>query len=201
MNRAPRLLSYGYRCLLRLYPAPFRAEFGAEMEDVFAEAVGGAAAQAQTALVGLLLRELRDWPAALLRAHWLMLREETMMGENAEGPVGSSKDLPTLEERHAPARLREALLAGLPHALAALILQAMGVAQAYGLLPSSSQETLAILSVPFIATVILSIVVAMVIAWKRGWPRWSASWYPYAFMLLVLPLGAALHQWEGPARS
>ena len=45
MNRATRLLPHGYRCLLRLYPAPFRAEFDAEMEDVFVEAVGGVAAQ------------------------------------------------------------------------------------------------------------------------------------------------------------
>jgi hypothetical protein len=38
-----RLLSHLYAALLRLYPRSFRAEFGAEMRAVFAEAVVGAA--------------------------------------------------------------------------------------------------------------------------------------------------------------
>ena len=31
MSRVPLLLAFAYGCLLRLYPASFRAEFAAEM--------------------------------------------------------------------------------------------------------------------------------------------------------------------------
>ena len=64
MTFGVRLLSHLYAALLRLYPRSFRAEFGAEMRAVFAEAVVGAAGRGWASLVGLLLRELRDWPGA-----------------------------------------------------------------------------------------------------------------------------------------
>jgi hypothetical protein len=41
----------------------------------------------------------------------------------------------------------------------------------------------------------------MVIAWLRGWPRWSASWFPYAFIVVALSVGAALEQWKLPLGS
>jgi len=62
MSRSAGLLSRGYRSLLRLYPASFRAEFAAEMEEVFGEAVADAARRGRGALARLCLREVGTWP-------------------------------------------------------------------------------------------------------------------------------------------
>jgi hypothetical protein len=67
MNRAIGLLTRGYRCLLRLYPASFRAEFAAEMDEVFFQAIADAAHRGWGALARLCLRELGTWPGALGR--------------------------------------------------------------------------------------------------------------------------------------
>ena len=53
-----------YRCLLRFYPASFRAEFAAEMHEVLDEAVADAAQGGREALARLCLREIRTWPGA-----------------------------------------------------------------------------------------------------------------------------------------
>jgi hypothetical protein len=198
MTFGAQLFSRLYAALLRLYPCSFRAEFGAEMEAVFAEALAGTAAQGWASLASLLLRELRDWPGALLRAHWYALKKEKMMGGNMESTVFSSDVPPTLEDRHAPVPWREALLAGLPHALVALIILAVGVGRP--IMPSPRQ-VYSVIEIVLGATFILSVVVAMVVAWRRGWPRWSASWFAYAFLLLMFPLGSVLDQWKVPLGS
>ena len=59
MNRPAGLSSRGYRCLLRLYPACFRAGFAAEMDEVFSQASADAAQRGWGPLAGLF------WPAHL----------------------------------------------------------------------------------------------------------------------------------------
>ncbi|NDJ60922.1 MAG: hypothetical protein GYB67_07335 [Chloroflexi bacterium] len=58
-----------YGLLLRLYPPGFRQTFAAEMLDVFTEALAAASQRGRGAVVALWLRELRDFPLSLLRAH------------------------------------------------------------------------------------------------------------------------------------
>jgi len=81
MTWGVQFLRHLYAVLLRLYPPGFRADFGAEMEAVFAEAVSGVAERGWISLLGFLQRELRDWPGALWQAHWYTIKEKTMMGE------------------------------------------------------------------------------------------------------------------------
>lgn len=55
--------------LLACYPAPFQAEFAAEMNTVFRLSLQAACAQGRWAVAALIARELRDWPASLAREH------------------------------------------------------------------------------------------------------------------------------------
>jgi hypothetical protein len=118
------------------------------------------------------------------------------MGEAMENVVVSSDNPSALEESHAPVPWREALLAGLPHALVALTYQAAFVATASGLLTVGTSITIVVG-----VLLALSTAAAMVIAWRRGWPHWSASWFAYAFLLLALSLRGALEQWKLPLGS
>lgn len=70
MRRNSKYLLQIYALLLRLYPPHFRSEFEAEMNQVLAEAVAATAERGWLALAVLCLRELRDLPPAVLRAHW-----------------------------------------------------------------------------------------------------------------------------------
>jgi hypothetical protein len=70
MSLSPmRALQRVYGLLLRAYPAQVRDEFGAEMEAVFAQAAARALDRGWPPLILLCWRELRDWPAAVVRAH------------------------------------------------------------------------------------------------------------------------------------
>ncbi|MBL8154422.1 MAG: hypothetical protein JNM70_09575 [Anaerolineae bacterium] len=55
--------------LLACYPAPFQAEFAAEMNIVFRLSLQEACAQGHWAVAALIARELRDWPGSLAREH------------------------------------------------------------------------------------------------------------------------------------
>jgi hypothetical protein len=70
VNVAIRFIARIYALLVRLYPRSFRAEFEEEMRTVFGDAATEAASRGRTSLLGLCLRELRDWPKALLSEHW-----------------------------------------------------------------------------------------------------------------------------------
>ncbi len=62
------LLKWVYRLLLAVYPAAFRAAFGAEMEEVFAERLAENAGRRATAAI--FLRELGHLPGAAARLYW-----------------------------------------------------------------------------------------------------------------------------------
>jgi hypothetical protein len=62
------LLKLVYRMLLAIYPAAFRATFGAEMEGVFAETL--AEKSGLRAATGLLWREFCHLPGAALQLYW-----------------------------------------------------------------------------------------------------------------------------------
>jgi hypothetical protein len=84
-----------YTRLVHLYPGRFCAEFGDEMQEVFAQAVDEALAPGNSrALVGLCARELMDLPRALLMQHWLYARSRA--GEAAMCGMGSLGERPGL---------------------------------------------------------------------------------------------------------
>lgn len=67
-----------YGILVGLYPWEFRAEFAAEMQQVFAEAVETAGKRGWLSLAAVCLQELRDWPGATLREHLQKRRNKHM---------------------------------------------------------------------------------------------------------------------------
>lgn len=117
------------------------------------------------------------------------------MSEIMENAVAPSDTPSASEEFHAPAPWREALLTGLPHALMALTVQAVVIAAAYGLIPSVNEGGRPI-QITGVGVFALGLIAALVIAWQRGWPRWSASWFGYAILLLVGLLVGALKALE-----
>jgi hypothetical protein len=64
-----RALRRVYEVSLRLYPAAFRGEFGAEMKGVFAEALADAREDGWASVLLLTWRELRHLPGSWLREH------------------------------------------------------------------------------------------------------------------------------------
>jgi hypothetical protein len=83
-----------YAVLVRFYPRPLRDEFEREMQDVFTEAVVEAARCGCGALIQVCLRELWDWPRALLVEHWLAIRDRVV--EGAMGEIIEGNDVPGL---------------------------------------------------------------------------------------------------------
>ena len=61
--------------LIRLYPASFREEYGAELTAVFAQAITEAGRANMHGPLFIILREFRDYPFSLLREHWRSLTQ------------------------------------------------------------------------------------------------------------------------------
>jgi hypothetical protein len=89
-----------YRILLRLYPSQFNAEFGDEMEGVFAELLSETFGHSRKALFQLLWGELSHLPGEALRQHLINKPEQpTETGarpDGWEGPATRSEMLVTL---------------------------------------------------------------------------------------------------------
>lgn len=72
------MLTWIYAFMVKLYPRRFRQTFEDEMKWVFAQALAEAKLRGGWALMGLLSREIRDLPYAVIRAHyyekdWMMI--------------------------------------------------------------------------------------------------------------------------------
>lgn len=79
MSGVARLLVGVYARLLRLYPRRFYATFGAEMRQVFAQALDEARREGFTSLAVLCWRELRDLPGSIVREHVIERKKEAAM--------------------------------------------------------------------------------------------------------------------------
>ena len=149
-----------YRQSLELYPVSFRAEFAGEMQEVFANAVSEAAQRDAMSLARVCLRELRDLPASLVREHWYALI--------AKGVA--------MSETRQPGSWKDAVLAGLPHLLVVVL----------ALLPLGTVKNGSTVYPVFLFILPGFILAALALAWRHGWPRWSASWYVYVGMIVIL---------------
>ena len=81
-----RLLTSFYAFLLRLYPRQFREEFRDEMMVVFTSVLQEVRQRGIRSLAVIWLREMRDLPLSLARAHWhnLNTRESILMKDYKE---------------------------------------------------------------------------------------------------------------------
>jgi hypothetical protein len=84
MKRVVSVSIYFYDLMLRLYPPQFRAEYAAEMREVFRQAI--AENENTLSLLGLLLAEMRDLPISVIREHWRE-RQQTRLMMQLEGFV------------------------------------------------------------------------------------------------------------------
>jgi hypothetical protein len=189
-----RIFTRLYALLLRLYPRDFRAEFGEEMRVVLRASVSEAAERGGVSLARASFRELRTWPGAVIREHWLNMRRSTRekrmsQAIYAKQTVGGIPVAPG--EADEPGSRADAVMAGLAHLLTAL---AMGVPGTLRELfdVSSDAEWLRVLSIALGVALLGTIVVALVVAWRRGWPRWSASYYGYGLLVVAGPVGLFL---------
>ncbi len=77
MNILIRIFEWLYTQSLKLYPSKFRADFGDEMQAVFAEATLETGNNSGK-LLAICLREIRDWPGAIFQEHWFALTEKEL---------------------------------------------------------------------------------------------------------------------------
>jgi hypothetical protein len=152
-----------YAAMLRLYPRDFRDEFAQDMRLDFQEALADASSRGRFAVLGVCLRELGDFPAALLRLSGSDLIPEIEPFQEA------CKDV--------PGTWKAALAAGLPHLLFTLSIY-MPTATMYALGLSSGER-------PSQVTFWMLSGVILLFAWIGDWPRWSSSWIGYALVWLL----------------
>ena len=196
------LITRVYRVLLLLYPSGFRAEFGEEMQDVFATALTEAQHPSHAVDFGdetravfvqavkvhggtsralrFFLRELKDLPGSLLRQHWLAIRKEKV-------PVNTLTESNGIQVKE---RQRgtwgTAFLAGLPHLL-------MGLLIGVGKLGILDTYQVSQIGKPTVGIELTLLVIGMLIyAWRRGWPLWSASWYLYGTWVVLVVIGLTI---------
>ena len=86
------LITRVYRVLLAFYPSEFRAEFGEEMQDVFATALTQVQPPGGEQPWRLFWREIRDWPGSVLQEHLRARRKEMASDRFME-----EKPLPRIE--------------------------------------------------------------------------------------------------------
>jgi hypothetical protein len=154
-----------YAALLLLYPPGFRAEFGEEMQSIFAQAADEASQRGANAFARLCLGELAGLPAALLRAHGQALNRRT------------AADTLSIRPNPLESSWRELLLA-----LAVFLLPAVLALINGSALPTS-------LGLPAAG---IFLVVMILIGWLGGFPLWSL---PYVGLVLAIAAYLHLFQW------
>lgn len=173
MSGWERLLVWGYRALLAFYPSEFRAEFGEEMQDVFAAAVAEARHHGGERAWRLIWRETRDWPGAVWQAHLDIRKGHAMMDSRSNSP--------------APLTRNEMIVA-----MALFVLPAVPAAVkfvfGYHTVTSSISSGLTIILIVFTAVV-------LVLGFRRGVPRWSVPFLGVAVTAIVM-LELSWRIWE-----
>jgi hypothetical protein len=162
----PRLSRCLYGVLLKVYPPEFQKEFGAELKGVFGQALDAAAERGCLEITAVCVRELRDWPLAVIRAH---------LRETKEADMAKPMRITTGDERIswlvALAGLWPFLLAGPANVL---------LNYPYPLPAWRSTPWAQIL----MGTVYgLPLLMGLSIGWLRKWPRWA---YPYLAVVVFI---------------
>lgn len=185
MARIERFVLSIYAYLLRLYPHEFRVEFGAEMQSVFAEAFSDSRENGLRAVLRLVGGELRYLPGSTLREY----RDANQERKAGMETGGIDKTIRTVQPTKGSANSWfEAFLAATPYILILVIDLLLRALVLSGL---STVESLGvrILNIGLVILFIGTLLTMLVVAVRGGWPLWSASWYPFFWLIPVLPLG------------
>lgn len=187
MKTSPSFPVRMYALILKLYPRRFRAEFGEEMQDVFAETC--AAGHSGGLRLNILLRELAHLPASLLYAiRWSHVRKGDISMATGPVPQKGSPDSHLVDPIHRPASRPETLAGvGLFLFLGLIFtLKSYWISQ-----PGSGTPMLqGILSL----LALLVPLIGFAAGWLQGFPRW---WYPYAGHTLLYSLILSLQSVGG----
>lgn len=179
MNQPTVLAARIYRFLLFFYPAAFRNEFGAEMQQVFSQAIEERSRMGIVKTLVFCLRELKDFPGSLYHQHWVETQKEGSQMTAVPETNQIKQHVPAASE-HLPGSWRAAILAGLPHLLMGLVIGAGRF-----LTLSDTNQPLQIVSTILGISLALLVAIILFYAWRRSWPLWSASWYGYGFLFLM----------------
>jgi len=182
MKRTIRALAWLYGCALHLYPRAHRREYDVEMRSVFERTAGDADRRGLLALLDLCLRELRDLPGAIVRAHWRDLRRDTEGTTMTEWPGSGhvQRDLQVPagaapgSRADRPSPWVEALAGLIPFlymALWSIVLELLAS-------PPPPWQLIAYVG-PLVAGYVV-LLAGLGVGWARGFPRWS-----YAYLLSV----------------
>jgi hypothetical protein len=188
--------------LLQLYPKPHQAAYREEMISVFSQAVDDCACQGVGSLFIFGLRELRDFPFNLLKAHLEARKELKMAGvTGGNGVLGMSN----------PSRFefpleswREVVFAVLPYILLPLVdLMSLIDTWIYPLAarPKDFQSPIMSITIFLLIAILVGMMITGLIVWKRkGQRRWISSWMGwgliYGLGLVLLAMNNLFHIYE-----
>jgi hypothetical protein len=167
----------------------FRREFAEEMEAVFAEAVGAAVQPGRSAVLRLLLREMRDLPGSLIREYRSAIAE-TAGDLGAEGlSFWVRKDeLPDHPDR--PSSWGQTTVA-----LALYVVPVIWAVLGFVLSPWLNQhvsETAVKVIAPIWALILVGSFLAVLFAgWVKGFPRWAFPYWGFALVFSKIMVNAA----------
>jgi len=181
MNFLTQLVTDTYSRMLNLYPRRFKDEFAAEMHTVFSDSVVDAAEEGMFALVHVFGREFMSMPFNILKEFWHEIQGEdtTMQGI----PLAPWE----------PGSWRDSFWAGLPHLLFAILFAVTGALANTSLATISGIVSALVLLGCFLATIYYT--------WRNRWPAWSASWYGYIGLIILLFSVLPSQGWAPPAEG
>jgi hypothetical protein len=166
-----------YALLLRLYPGQFRAEFELEMKSVFEQAIQESGAR--RTFWRLVLRELRDWPGALLDAYQDEGRQMMVQRNGIYFLQGSVPGAPT--------SWRQAWLPALAGAWLFILLGPLAVALEYPY-PAPAWHDKYYLPEALTIVTLVSLFIGAGLGIRGKFPRWCFPYLVIPVMISGLPL-------------
>jgi hypothetical protein len=177
MNRCLNWIISVYARVLNLYPHRFKDEFAVEMHAVFRDSVMDAAEEGTLSVLVVCGREFMGVPLNILKEFWHEIQGKE---PNMQSTQFSSWQ---------PGSWADSVLAGLPHLLIAILFAATGALVNSRLAALSQLIVLLLLLVGFLATIYYT--------WRKHWPIWSASWYGYVGLIVLLFAILPHQNWVG----
>ncbi len=159
-----------YRLMLALYPRPFRARFGEEMEEVFR--AGLEEARRHGKLRGFVLDEALRLPGSLADVYLWALRspDSPQMALPGGGEVGGAGG----------DGWGASLMGGLPHLVIGLMVAGSSLLAGWQVIDAN------LLSLLLFGAFLLLGLGVLVYNFRTGWKRWSASWLIYVLMVALI---------------
>jgi hypothetical protein len=166
MNHLVRFVIYVYSRALGLYPRRFRDEFAVEMRTVFRDTIRETVAEGPWSFIVVCGREFMGMPFNIWREIWHEFQgQEAVMPGTPFFPLKNGT-------------WGESFWAGLPHLLFAIFVVISG---------AMTNPRLAAISGIILAFLLFAgLLVTIYYTWRSHWPAWSASWYGYVGLVVLL---------------